>query len=84
MTDQFPYDRAYRPPMPAFEISLGLPGHNPTVGPLPAIVDTGADATLVPIAYVKQIGAPKMDRGNLRSSWGERRPVFIYAFMRSH
>jgi len=86
MTDQFPYDRAYRPPIPAFQVSLGLPGHEPALGPLPAprrgsstILDTGADATLVPLAYLKQIKAPKVDKGYLRSAWGERRPVFIYA-----
>jgi predicted aspartyl protease len=79
MTDQFPYDRAYRPPIPAFQVSLGLPGHEPALGPLPAILDTGADATLVPLAYLKQIKAPKVDTGYLRSAWGERRPVFIYA-----
>lgn len=79
MTDRFAYNRDYRPPIPAVQISLGLPGQEPTLGPLLAIVDTGADATLVPLAYVKKIGAPKVDTGYLRSQWGERRAVFIYA-----
>jgi predicted aspartyl protease len=79
MTDRFAYNHAYRPPIPSLQVSLGLPGHEPTLGPLSAIVDTGADATLVPLDYIKQIGAPRVDTGNLRSQWGERRPVFIYA-----
>jgi predicted aspartyl protease len=79
MTDHFPYDPAYRPSMPAFQVSLGRPGYEPTLGPLPAILDTGADATLVPIEHIRKIGAPKVDKGSLRSAWGERKPVFIYA-----
>ena len=74
----FPYSVRYQPPMPAAEIALGAPATDFTLGPLPAILDTGADITLVPREYLIRLDAPVVAGGYLRSPWGERESVKIY------
>ena len=49
-----------------------------SVGPLSAILDTGADGTLVPQHYLDAIGARRVMETGLRSQWGERRVVYLY------
>lgn len=73
----FPYDKAYDPALPVCEITLTV---NPTGQQvkLTAILDTGADATIIPIRYLRQIGARRAMEAGLRSQWGERRTVFLY------
>ena len=43
-----------------------------------AIMDTGADATIVPTQLLRPIGARRVFETGLRSQWGERRSVFLY------
>jgi len=45
---------------------------------LTAVIDTGADATIIPVRYLQQIGARRAIEAGLRSQWGERRTVFLY------
>ncbi len=75
---KFPYDADYFPPAPSIEIHLAVPDESFTVGPLPALVDTGADVSIVPLQYVKPLQIQVDDRKYLRSQWGERRQVDIY------
>lgn len=70
-----PYNSRYYPPMPAIEVALGAPGADFSLGPLPTIVDTGADITTVPREYLVRLGAPVVASGYLRSLWGERHRV---------
>jgi predicted aspartyl protease len=74
----FRYSPRYHPPVPAAEIALGAPEADFTLGPLPAILDTGADITLIPREYLIQLDAPVVAGGFLRSPWGERESVKIY------
>lgn len=74
-----PYSNAFFPSAPVVEIRLGAPGAEVTFGPIEALVDTGADATLIPMSYLKQVSARKVDQANVRSHWGERRSVSIYS-----
>ena len=74
----FPYSARYQPPMPAVEIALGAPEADYSLGPLPAILDTGADITVVPQEYLIRLDAPIVAGGYLRSPWGERQSVKIY------
>ena len=74
----FPYSSRYHPPMPGVEIALGVPEADFALGPLPAIVDTGADITLVPREHLIRLDAPIVAGGYLRSPWGERESVKIY------
>jgi len=61
------------------EIRLGAPGTETGSGFLGAFVDTGADVAIVPMAHLRQVGARKVDQAALRSQWGERRAVTLYA-----
>ncbi len=65
------YLNTYYPAMPVLEVQLGYPGESLGLGPLTAIVDTGADSTLIPQSFLNEIGAPFSDEARLRSHWGE-------------
>jgi predicted aspartyl protease len=72
------YLRQYFPPFPSLPIHLGFPEHSLSLGPLDALIDTGADGTLVPQALLDELGAPLVDQIQLRSQWGEARPANLY------
>ena len=74
----FDYDRTYNPPAPV--ISARLRSERGGVSaPLPAFVDSGADATMVPIAILEQIRAPFEDTRNLV---GLENQIFLNAMPR--
>ena len=73
-----PYLTTYYPPMPALQIWLGYPEEALTIGPLTAIVDTGADGTLVPQSLIDELGAPFVDDIRVRSHWGEWRNMQLF------
>ena len=75
---EFPYDVAYWPPAPACQVSFSVARTGHSVGPLNAILDTGADGTLVPQRHLDIIGARRVMETGLRSQWGERRVVYLY------
>jgi predicted aspartyl protease len=75
---QFKYDDGYLPPAPSLEISLAVPDEAFRIGPLQALVDTGADATLVPASHLEQLSLQVDNRKYLRSQWGEQRVVDTY------
>jgi predicted aspartyl protease len=75
--NEFPYDAKYDPPLPVCDIVLIVPATDLRV-PLTAVVDTGADGTIVPVDYLRQIGARRAFETGLRSQWGERRVVYLY------
>ncbi len=62
-----PYLDSYYPPIPVLEISLGYPQDALAHGPLTAIIDTGADGTLVPQSLIDELGAPLIDQVRMRS-----------------
>ena len=72
-----PYDRSYSPPLPTVEIVLRLP-EGDSVGPLRAVIDTGADATIIPTSTLAKLPIRPLHSGFLRSAWGERRPIDLY------
>ncbi len=75
---EFPYDVAYSPPVPVCQVSFSVTRTGQSTGPLSAILDTGADGTLVPQHYLDAIGARRVMESGLRSQWGERRIVYLY------
>ncbi|MEA3340548.1 MAG: retroviral-like aspartic protease family protein [Chloroflexota bacterium] len=75
----YSYSREYVPTAPVVEIRLGAPGTEAKSGLLKAFVDTGADVTLIPMKHLRRNGAKKVDQATLRSQWGERRMVALYA-----
>lgn len=75
---KFAFDNAYYPPAPSVEVELGAPDEAFRAGPLKALVDTGADATIIPFEIIQPLGLQIDDRKILRSQWGENRRVDIY------
>ncbi len=73
----FPYDQSYNPAAPICQISLSISSSGRRVN-LIAMIDTGADASIVPIDSLRQIGARRVFEASLRSQWGERRRVYLY------
>lgn len=74
----FSYDADYFPPAPSIEIWLGAPDAALAVGPIQALVDTGADVSIVPLHYIEPLNVQVDNRKYLRSQWGERRQVDTY------
>ncbi len=74
----YAYLDTYHPPMPALEIRLGYPGKELAIGPLTAIVDTGADGTLMPQSLIDEIEAPLVDDVRVRSPWGKWRYLQLF------
>lgn len=72
------YNIAYFPPAPQVQIRLGIPDESLKIGPLLAFVDSGADATIVPLHHIHQLNVQADDSKFIRSQWGERRQVDIY------
>ncbi len=75
--NKFPYDVAYDPALPMCKVVLSTESTGRQVK-LAAIIDTGADGTIVPVRHLEQIGARRVFETGLRSQWGERRTVFLY------
>ncbi|MFZ4663409.1 MAG: retroviral-like aspartic protease family protein [Caldilineaceae bacterium] len=73
-----PYLQTYYPPIPCLQIMLGYPAESLKLGPFDAIVDTGADGTMVPQALLDEIDAPFVDEGRIRSHWGEWRNIQFF------
>jgi predicted aspartyl protease len=73
-----PYSQSYVPPAPVIEVWLAAPGTAGTAGPFTALIDTGADASVVPKSILLTLGAPSLFEAQLRSPWGEPHPVVVY------
>jgi predicted aspartyl protease len=72
------YDSRFDPPLPILAIKLSAPAEAPGDDMLTAIVDTGADGTLIPSTYLEQAGAIGVGDALLRSVLGEVREVHLF------
>jgi len=70
--------RAYDPPMPVLDIGVSRPGVNVPSATVEAVVDTGADGSLLPLDVLEQAGAVFVDRAYLRGITGQRQAVDLY------
>ena len=75
---KFKYSRDYYPPAPTAEVTFITAAESLRAGPFVAVVDSGADGTIVPITYLNEIQASPTVEMTLRSQWGERRRVLLY------
>lgn len=71
------YDSSYHPAMPVIEIQIRRRANQPSLT-LTAIVDSGADATLIPLQYLRQLQARKGQRKWLSGMAGGRYEVDLY------
>ena len=72
------YLSSYTPPIPILNIWLGYPEKSLSVGPMTAIIDTGADATIIPRDLIDDLEAPFIDDAYLKSQWGEQFAVKLF------
>lgn len=72
-------DLNYAFPVPALMVSIGPAGERPWLGPFEAIIDTGADMTVLPLPVLRQAKAPPIGPGQLRGPWGDTHPVVFFA-----
>jgi hypothetical protein len=61
----YAYSADYTPPMPVVDVTLVTPHSGEAAGPELALVDSGADGTLVPVDLLEQIGAISVATGRL-------------------
>ena len=74
-----PYDdRHYQPPAPVATLTLRtIDGTNITVANVVALVDTGADVTLLPLWAIEQLGLqPKVD-DSVQLAWFDETPLVV-------
>ncbi len=76
---KYTYDAAYEPTFPAAPVVLGNSEEGLRTEKVQALLDTGSDGCLVPIAYLQQILAPPMTDTHIRSHWGEWRAAQLFA-----
>ena len=73
------YDRwSFDPPMPVLDIGLSRPGTQSFSASVAAVIDTGADGSLIPIDLLERIDAPHIDQAYLQGITGDRQPVDLY------
>ncbi len=74
----FHYSTDYEPPAPVVNIKLVSPATNLQTHILTALVDSGADGTVIPIDYLREIKASPVAEKFIRGPWGERHRVLLY------
>ena len=72
------YSRQKLPPAPILKIKLSPPREAAQTDSVPALIDTGADFTLVPLSWLLRIDAPEVRWAYLRGLWGEQRQATLY------
>ncbi|MEW5987674.1 MAG: retroviral-like aspartic protease family protein [Chloroflexota bacterium] len=79
MVFTYDYDTGYNgPALPVVEVGIQAMGKNDRRTVLKAMVDSGADATMIPVRHLTRIGARKVDKRWMRGIDGLRYPVDIY------
>ncbi len=73
----YDYDSDYQPAMPTAEITIG-PAMVEAFLTLTALVDSGADATMIPRRYLQQFRARPGRQAYLRGTTGRRKLVNLY------
>lgn len=75
---KYPYDASYEPPFPVVRVVLHNPEEGLHTAAENALLDTGSDGSLVPVAYLQQILAPALTDVRIRSHWGEWRSTQLF------
>jgi len=75
---KYPYDISYQPPFPVVQVVFYNSEEGLRTAPEKALLDTGSDGSLVPVAYLRQIFAPALTDTRIRSHWGEWRPAQLF------
>lgn len=73
------YDTTYHPSLPVVEVTVKHSAHENQQVTLKALVDSGADGTMIPLHSLKQIGATQAGWIQLKaiSGFSYRAPVYV-------
>lgn len=75
-----PYDRrSFDPPAPVMEVSLSIPSAQSVVLKLPALLDSGADITVIPEQIVQQLQLRYVDEITVSGYDGVPKQTFLYS-----
>ena len=74
----YPYSHDYQPAMPVVEVGLGRGGQSEPRRLSLALVDSGADGTLIPVNVLEEIGARLVGAARITSVLGESQLADIY------
>ncbi len=75
----YPFNREYFPPAPSIPVTLLSAETQRSFGPVDALVDTGTDATTVPITFLEGIKPKFLYSAFVRPHWGSRFPVSVFS-----
>ncbi|MBE9508390.1 MAG: hypothetical protein IMY86_10110 [Chloroflexi bacterium] len=75
---KYPYDANYQPPFPAVRVVFYNSDEGLRTATENALLDTGSDGSLVPIAHLRQIFASALTDTRIRSHWGEWRSAQLF------
>jgi predicted aspartyl protease len=78
MTTSYDYDTSYEPAAPVVPIGLSPSGEEVARQQVQALVDSGADATMIPIDILKAAGARYVQQRRMRPVVGEPVTVNLY------
>lgn len=73
-----PYSLDYQPAMPAVEVTLRKSGTAVSNTVHLALIDSGADGTLVPIDLLEQVGARQVGTARIRGILGQSQQVDVF------
>jgi predicted aspartyl protease len=73
-----PYDAGYEPAAPVFAIGLGPSGKEEIKQEVTALIDTGADVTMIPAQILLRAGGQPVEQGLLRGILGESVVINLY------
>ena len=73
-----PYSRSQFPPVPILKVKISAPREAAHEEQMPALIDTGADFTLVPLSWLLRVDAPEEGWAYARGLWSEQRQVTLY------
>lgn len=75
----FLYSPAYSPPAPVVTVALFNGDESAREISVEALLDSGADGTIVPLQYLRQLAAPYLESRRMRTVSGEISWVDLYA-----
>jgi hypothetical protein len=73
------YDTDYEPAAPALTIGIGSPRSNVARNEVTALVDSGADVTMIPLSILRSSGGRAKEKGQLRGILGE--PITVNRYL---
>ena len=72
------FDDRTLPSSPSLSLQIAGPDAHDWANIAHALIDTGADATIVPDSILSKLAVVEWDKARLRSQGGEYRPVYRY------